>query len=390
MLKKKLFKILETWWITIDKTLLSMYLFLLFLGSIFIFTAGMSVAERINVGEYYFFKHQIFFSILAMFLVFFASLFEEEYFKKFIKILFIIAFVMLLLVPIFGFQTKGARRWIYIFNFSIQPTEILKPLLIVLNAYLLTKFNETKNIRFLLTSVFVYLICSFLIYKQPDIGTLILITIVFFTQIFLLDCMKLKSSLYIGIFMLTLAAVSYFTLPHVHDRVNSFVDSLRNPNNINYQVKMSIASYQHSNLLGQGFLEGEIKNYIPDAHTDFIFPAITEEFGFIIAFLLVSLYFYIALRIIIKANLTNDHFKFLSLYGLALLFLLQTVINLSVSLNLVPTKGITLPLLSYGGSSLIGISLTFGIILILTRKTFDTEMDAENSLDLSYFNDKKK
>ena len=132
--------------------------------------------------------------------------------------------------------------------------------------------------------------------------------------------------------------------------------------------------------MGKGFLEGEVKNYIPDAHTDFIFPAITEEFGFIIAFLIISLYFYLFFRVIIKANLDKeDLFRFLSLYGLSLLIIFQTIINIGVSLNLFPTKGMTLPLLSYGGSSLIGTSLNISAIIILTKKTFNTKMDAESS-----------
>ena len=385
MLKKNLEKIIKTWWITIDKTILFFYLLFLFLGLIFIFTASTSVAERINVSEYYFFKHQLFFSLLSLVTVFSLSLLDEEYFKKFIKIFFLLSFILLLLVPIFGFQTKGARRWIYIFGFSLQPTEFLKPFLIVFNAYILEKFDKTKNYKIIVVASIIYLLCFFLIYKQPDIGTLILLTIVFFTQVFLSNNIKLKSLIYMFSFIITIFITCYFTLPHVHDRINSFFVSLNNPEAVNYQVKMSLASYQHGGFLGQGFLEGEVKNYIPDAHTDFIFPAIVEEFGFVVAFLIISLYFYIAVRMIIKANLSNNYFKFLAIYGLSLLFLLQMVINIAVSLNLAPTKGMTLPFLSYGGSSLVGMSITFAIILILTKKTFDTRMDVENALDLSYF-----
>ena len=384
MLKKKLEKILKAWWLTIDKTIFFSYLLFLFLGLIFIFTASTSVAERIGINEYYFFKHQLFFSVLSLGIVFLLSLFDEETFKKFIKIFFLLSFILLLLVPIFGFQTKGARRWIYIFGFSLQPTEFLKPFLIVFNAYILEKFDKTKNYKIVLVSSIIYLICFFLIYKQPDIGTLILLTIVFFTQIFLSNNIKLKSLIYMFLSMIVIFITCYSTLPHVHDRINNFFISLNNPEAVNYQVKMSLASYQHSGFLGQGFLEGEVKNYIPDAHTDFIFPAIVEEFGFVVAFLLITLYFYIAVRTMIKADLNNNYFKFLAVYGLSLLFLLQMVINITVSLNLAPTKGMTLPFLSYGGSSLVGMSLTFAMILIFTKKTFDTDICAENTLDLSY------
>lgn len=380
MIKNKIKILLENWLLTVDKTILGIYFIFLILSLIFIFTASTSVATRINVNDFYFFKHQLFFVVLSSGILICLSFLDESILKKSIKILFIISFLLLLSVQFFGFQTKGARRWIYIFNFSIQPTEILKPILIILNAYLLEKFSNTKNFKYILITIFLYLICMVLIYKQPDIGTLILLTLVFFSQIFLLDIIKIKHSIFIGLFVLLLFIISYLTLPHVNNRINTFIYGIKDPSNVNYQVKTSISSYKHSGVLGKGFLEGEVKNYIPDAHTDFIFPAITEEFGFIIAFLIISLYFYLFFRVIIKANLDKeDLFRFLSLYGLSLLIIFQTIINIGVSLNLFPTKGMTLPLLSYGGSSLIGTSLNISAIIILTKKTFNTKMDAESS-----------
>lgn len=386
MIKNKIKILLENWFLTIDKTILLIYFVFLFLSSIFIFTSSSSVATRINMGEFYFFKHQIFFIGIASSIFLFLTFLDEKTFKKTTKIFFLISFFLLILVPFLGFQAKGAKRWLYIFGFSIQPTEILKPALIVLNAYLLEKFNNTKNIKFFLITIFIYLFCVFLIYKQPDIGTLVLITLVFFAQIFLLNFIKIKDSIFIILFIMLLFFISYLTLPHVNNRINNFILSLKDPSNVNYQVKTSISSYKHSGFLGQGFLEGEVKNYIPDAHTDFIFPAITEEFGFLISFLIITLYFYLFFRIILKANMDKENlFRLLSLYGLSFLILFQATINIGVSLNILPTKGMTLPLLSYGGSSLIGTSINIAIIIILTKKTFNTTMNAESSLDITSF-----
>lgn len=385
MLKNKIKILLENWSLTVDKTVLAIYFIFLAIGSVSVFTSSSVVATKIDIDNFYFFKHQIIFAILSSCMLLFLSFLSETTLKKSVKVLFIVSFILLLSVHFFGFQTKGAKRWIYIFGFSMQPTEILKPILIILNAYLLEKFNDTKNIKFLIITIVLYLICTFLIYKQPDIGTLILLTLSFFTQIFLLDFIKIRNSIFIGIFVCVLFLLSYFTLPHVNSRINNFILSLKDPTTTNYQVKMSINSYKHSGILGRGFLEGEVKDYIPDSHTDFIFPAITEEFGFIIAFLIISLYFYLFFRVIIKANLDKeDIFKFLSLYGLSTLILFQAVINIGVSLNVLPTKGMTLPLLSYGGSSLIGTSLNIAMIIILTKKSLNTDMSIENSIDLSY------
>ena len=178
-------------------------------------------------------------------------------------------------------------------------------------------------------------------------------------------------------------------MPHVSGRINNFLTSIKNPDKANYQVKRSIIAYQNAGLFGEGFMEGEIKNFIPDVHTDFIFPAITEEFGFVIVFCMLCLYFYTSVRIMLKAYLYNskDTFTFLSLFGLSLLFVTQTSINIGVSLNLLPTKGMTLPFLSYGGSSIVGSSVLIGFVLILCKNTYLLDIKTEDVLDLSCFND---
>ncbi|MBO4956218.1 MAG: FtsW/RodA/SpoVE family cell cycle protein [Rickettsiales bacterium] len=356
----------------------------LILSCIFIFSSSVSVANRINVSNYYFFKHQVCFSILSICITIFLSLFNEHLLKKYSTFLFIVSFILLLLVPIMGFQTKGAKRWVYLLGISIQPTEILKPTLILFNAFLLEKFILYKQKKYLILSIVLYTICMFFVYKQPDIGTLMLITAVFFTQIFLLDFIDFKKILAIVPCFLILFALIYSTMPHVSNRINSFISSVKDPELANYQVKRSLIGYQNSGLFGRGFMEGEVKNFIPDVHTDFIFPAIAEEFGFIIVFLIICLYFYLSMRVLLKAvKINNNFFKILSLYGLSLLFLIQTVINIGVSLNLLPTKGMTLPFLSYGGSSMIGSSVTMGFILILTKHNYDTIIKTENIVDLS-------
>lgn len=378
--------ILKRWLLVIDKRLLFLYFAFLVLSCIFVFTSSISVANRIDVTNYHFFINQIQFSILSIFITVFLSLFNEGVLKKCSCLLFGVSLVLLILVPFFGFQTKGAKRWIYLLGISIQPTEILKPTLIVFNAYLLEKFILYKEKKYLITSVILYIICLLFIYKQPDIGTLMLITTIFIIQFFLMDFITFKKILILIPALFVFCLTLYFTMPHVSNRINSFVISIKNPDLANYQVKRSLMGYQNAGMFGRGFMEGEVKNFIPDVHTDFIFPAIAEEFGFIMIVLIMSLYFYLAIRVILKTKKINEDdnlFKVLSLYGLSLLFLVQAVINIGVSLNLLPTKGMTLPFLSYGGSSMIGSSVIMGFILILTKNNYEKEVELVDVLDLS-------
>lgn len=359
------------WWLTIDKKILTIFFIFIIFSCLFVFSSSVSVANRININNYYFFKHQLFFALISVITTITISTFNYKIAKKNILLLFILSFILLICVYFFGFQTKGSKRWLHILGVSIQPTEFIKPSLVLINAYLLSKFQTTKNLKYFINNIFLYLICIFFIYKQPDIGTLILLTLVFFAQIFLLDYVNIKHCIFLFSFLILIFIISYTTLPHVSNRINSFISSIKDPEKASYQIKRSLDAYQNSNLLGKGFMEGEIKNFIPDVHTDFIFPAITEEFGFIFVFFLICLYFYVTIRVLIKANTTNNQFKFLSLYGLGLLFITQTTINIGVSLNLLPTKGMTLPFLSYGGSSLVGTSIIFGFILVFTKKDLD-------------------
>jgi cell division protein FtsW len=378
MFNREKLNFLYKWWLVVDRRLLSIFFTFIILSCVFIFSSSVSVANRINVDNYYFFERHICFVVLAIFSTLTISLFSDKLAKKSIFLLFFVSLLLLVMVNFIGFQTKGARRWLYLFGISIQPTEFIKPSLILINAYFLDKFYDMKNTKYILFSVVLYVLCAFFIFKQPDIGTLVLLTTVFFTQLFLLDFIDFRWCLYFLVILIPIAIIAYITMPHVTDRINNFIISIKDPSKAAYQVKRSLMCYQNSSWLGKGFIEGEVKNFIPDVHTDFIFPAITEEFGFVFAFLIVLLYFYTSVRILLKTINNKDQFVFFALYGLGLLFLTQTTINIGVSLNLLPTKGMTLPFLSYGGSSLLGMSITFGFVLVFTRKKFDFKQNTEN------------
>lgn len=370
MFNREKLNFIKKWYLAIDGRLLSIFYLFVSLSCLFSFSFSPSVANRIGIYKYHFFKHQLTFVVMSIFLVFIISLMNKNLAKKSIFIFFFMSILFLILVPIFGFKTKGAKRWIYIFGFSLQPTEFIKPALILLNSILLEKVVKTNNRKYLIFSVIFYLICILFIMKQPDIGTLILLSIVFFAQIFLLDIIEVKYYLYLLVFSVVAIFSLYKALPHVSNRIDNFLTSVKNPEMANYQVKRSLLGYKNSGFLGNGFLNGYVKNYIPDVHTDFIFPAITEEFGFVISFLIIVLYLYIFIRVLFLAYLSKDFFQFMALFGLSLLLIVQTTINICVSMNLLPTKGMTLPFLSYGGSSIFGISILFGYILVFTKNDF--------------------
>lgn len=340
------------------------------LGCVFSYSFSGSVANKIGVAENYFFKRHLAFVFISILTVIFMSNMSNGAAKTSAFILYAMSLFLLILVPFIGFRTKGARRWLYIAGLSIQPSEFIKPSLILLNAYLLDKFSKNGNYRHLFTLTLIYLITILLVFKQPDIGTLLLLAMVLSIQLFLTDFFKLKYVIYLSVIFIGSFTFIYMTSPHVSERIANFLTGLRDIEKANYQVKRSIMAYRSANWLGKGFLEGEVKNHIPDVHTDFLFPAVAEEFGFILIFLIVSIYFYLSIRTLSIARQKNNNYEFLALNGLSLLILIQACINLCVSLNLVPTKGITLPFLSYGGSSLLGTALSSGYILVFTKKEF--------------------
>jgi cell division protein FtsW len=235
---------------------------------------------------------------------------------------------------------------------------------------MLSRFSKTKDLRNIFILISLFSAAAFLILRQPDIGTLLLLSLIFFIQLVLTDFFKLKYCLYAAIIFIISSTFIYKTSPHVSERVNNFLAGVWNVDKTNYQVRRSLMAYGNAGWLGKGFLEGEIKNQIPDVHTDFIFPAVAEEFGFIVVFLIVFAYFYISFRTLLIAKQKRANYEFLALCGLSLLLFLQTCINLCVSLNLAPTKGITLPFLSYGGSSMLGTAVTAGYTLVFTKKEF--------------------
>ena len=369
-------------WMNLDKKIFFIFLFYTFLGCLFIFTTSIPVAERIDVDTYFFIKKQIIYLFLSLGIGFSILVLGDFLNIKIITLCFVSLLFMLLLVNITGFATKGAKRWLYIAGFSIQPSEIIKPFWVLITSYILyISKNLPDFIKIILSSIPLIIVSIFL-YLQPDIGILILLFCVYISLIFLSN-IKLKNIIIIGFTFLGILFLSYLTLSHVKNRINTYFLSLKSSKNMSYQVSTSLKAYKNSGYFGTGLLNGEVKKIIPDTHTDFIFPSIVEEFGFLFTLIILCLLMYAVIRIFIIAYQNRENtFKFLSINGLNILIVYQTFINIGVTLNLLPTKGMTLPFFSYGGSSLIGVIITSSLILNYTKKTYNSSCDLCDVLEM--------
>lgn len=368
MFNRTRINLINKWWFSIDRVILFLIIVTLAIGNIFTALASPVVANRIGINPHLFIIKNLIFSFIGLSIVLFFSTLNEEQIINISYICFVILIFVLIIVLFVGTQNKGARRWIRIFGFSLQPSEIIKPFFIITVSNILSRFKRTENLH-IIVSLILYTILAILLVLQPDIGMLILISCVFFTSLFLVG-IKLKYFIWLFVAFIITFTLLYFTFPHFHYRINSFVNSAFLGGETNYQVKKSISAFSSGGLLGKGPFEGAIKNHIPDAHTDFIFSVIGEEFGSIACIFIISIFFFISFRLMLKTTKETDLFKYISINCLSLIFVFQAIINIGVTLNLLPTKGMTLPLISYGGSSMIGISITLGLLLALTKQNY--------------------
>jgi len=360
---------LSRYWWSIDHWNFLQILILAFIGSIMILAAGASVAQKHGFEELYFFKNHIYYLILSIFCMTFTTFLSDKGIIRFGFLGFIICIGLLLLVMLFGPDKNGATRWLVIGNRSIQPSEFIKPFFVIITAYLLShRFKKLKFIPNFINGMHVSLILLIIIIlfllKQPDLGMSIIIILIWSGQLFLSGLLLrwfllLFSLLASGLF------VGYHIFSHVKRRIDCFLNTSCERMT---QIQNSFKAYESGGLMGNGPGDGIIKNRIPDAHTDFIFPVIAEEFGVIFCMIIMTLSCSIVIRGLIRAYDKNNLFALLAVGGLLILFGLQVLLNVSVTLGLVPTTGITFPFISYGGSSLLSISISMGVVLALTKK----------------------
>lgn len=345
----------------IDQQLVIAVSILIALSILLVATTSSSVALRIGASEDFFSKRHFVYLLFTILIMIMFSTFSIEFIKRFGILLFIVNVALLIFVKFFGFEVKGARRWINIFGFSLQPSEFIKPFFAIMTAYIFSIFIS-KNIS-LYVSFVIYFLCALLLVLQPDIGMLVTLSGIYGSQLFVaglpfIYIMLSVVTALIGIF------VAYNFLPHVTSRIDSFLNPTIHEN---YQVLQSLKAFKSGGLFGKGPGEGVVKYNIPDSHADFIFSVAGEEFGIIICVFISLIFGFIVIRsLLILAN-KDDEFIILAGSGLISQIAIQSIVNMGVALNLLPTKGMTLPFISYGGSSTIAMGISIGIILAFTK-----------------------
>ncbi|MFZ5834885.1 MAG: putative lipid II flippase FtsW [Pseudomonadota bacterium] len=356
--------ILGQWWWTVDRWILGAIGALIVIGTLLTLAASPPVAERINMDSYFFVKKHLMMLPLGLVLLFGMSMAPPNSVKRMSVALLVFALVLMVLTLTIGAERNGAQRWLSIGGISLQPSEFLKPALIVFVAWMFSEQNRGHGVPGNFIALGAWAISVGLLAMQPDFGQAFLLTVVIGGMFFIAGM-----PVYLVVALMTAGAVggvlAYLTVPHVTSRIDRFLDPASGDT---FQVNTAINAFLEGGLFGRGPGEGTVKRILPDAHTDYIFAVVGEEFGMIACLLLVGLFAFIVLRGLARAFAAEDHFVQLAASGLIFLFGLQAFINMAVNLNLMPSKGMTLPFISYGGSSLLALSLTAGMILALLRK----------------------
>lgn len=364
------------WWWTIDKSLLLLSLILLIVGVILSFAASPSVAMHIGrLDSYAFVKQHMSFAFIALILMLFISFFDETQLRNLYIGLAILSFILLIAVLFIGVETKGSVRWLRIFGLTIEPSEILKPSFIVLTGWLFSLAIENNLKIAKWWSFLIYAACLMLLLKEPDVGQAVLITIIWSVMLFLANISVAYILAFIG-GLSGLFYIVYLYSYHVHIRVQKFLTGLGDT----FQVDMGREAILHGGWFGVGPGEGTIKRIIPDSHTDFVFSVAAEEYGIIVCIFISLAFAFIVMRATLRVKYEDNYFIKLSVMGLATQLGVQSFINIGVNLHLLPAKGMTLPFISYGGSSMMSIALVLGALLSLTRKK--TSLGLESRLKI--------
>ena len=361
---------LANWWWTVDKILLIAISFLLLCGVVLSMSASPAVAKLKNLASYHFVYKQAVFMCIAIGTILFFSMMGLKWTRRLAILGYVGAIFLLVLTMFFGVEIKGAKRWLD-FGTRIQPSEFVKPVFIILTAWMFEIQRKYKNFPGFWASIGLLGLTCLLLLKQPDYGMTIVVVTVWLAQVFL-SGIPMKTIVILGVLALLLFIGAYFALPHVQVRIDGLISGIFG-GSPQEQVKRSLDAFENGGFFGVGVGEGIVKWHIPDAHTDFIFPVAGEEFGMFICLLIVIAYAVVVIRSMKLAYRENNMFLVLSICGLAISFGLQALVNMASTMQLGPTKGMALPLISYGGSSLMGASIGVGMLLALTRKNVHAE-----------------
>jgi len=356
--------VFNDWWWSVDRLTLGALVALMLGGIVLCLAASPPVATRIGLDPFHFVDRQVLFLIPAAAVLFATSFLSPREVRQVSLIVFFVSLILVAATPYFGAEIKGARRWLVILGVNVQPSEFLKPAFVILIAWLFGESAKRPEMPANLIALTLLIVVVALLVMQPDFGQTMLIALVW-GALFYMAGMRF-------IWVIGLAATAglglmtaFYTVPHVAQRIHGFLD----PSSASsFNVDIATESFIRGGWFGRGPGEGTIKRILPEGHTDFVFAVAAEEFGVVLCLILVALFAFIVIRALLKAMRNHDPFSRFATSGLAILFGLQSTINMAVNLHLMPAKGMTLPFISYGGSSLISLAYGMGMLVALTRE----------------------
>ncbi len=352
------------WWWTVDRWTLLAVALLIAIGTLLTLAASPAVAEKLGLDPQHFVLRQVVFLPLAIAVMFIVSLMSPRGVRRISAIGLAISLIFVGLTLLMGEEIKGATRWLQLAGLSIQPSEFVKPCFAVTAAWMLAEQRRREGVPGGLICCALFAVVVWLLVSQPDFGMTAVVSAVWFGQCFIAGLPMLWVGI-LAVLGLVGAVVAYATSAHVASRIDLFLNPASGDS---YQIDRAMDAFGQGGLLGRGPGEGMVKRVLPDAHTDFIFSVAGEEFGLIACLIILGLFGFVTMRGFARLLHEEDLFVLLAAAGLLTQFGLQALINIGVNVNLLPTKGMTLPFISYGGSSMLALALAMGMVLALTRR----------------------
>lgn len=360
--------LLAEWWFTVDRVLLTMAFVLAGAGLVLSLAASPAVALKKGLSAFYFVERHLAFAMIGMVLMLFVSLMTPRAIRRLSLMLFFGSLAIMIAVLIGGEEVNGARRWLRFAGFSLQPSEFAKPAFVVLAAWAFSESMRRTDMPARTIACALYVMFALPLILQPDVGQTLLVSAVWGT-LFVLSGQSLAWAAVLAAMGVAGLGIAYMTLGYVQTRVDRFFSPTIDETS---QIGRALQSFIEGGFFGRGPGEGTIKSVLPDAHTDFIFAVVAEEYGVIACLALAALFAFTVLRAYFRSVGDGDPFIRLAVAGLAVMFGMQAAINMAVNVGLMPAKGMTLPFISAGGSSLVSVFLLMGMILALTRRRADT------------------
>jgi cell division protein FtsW len=352
------------WWWTVDRSLLAALLALMLGGIILSLAASPPVASRLGLEPFYFVNRHVLYLVPALAVLLATSFLPPRQIRRLALVVFVLSLTLIAATLHFGAEVKGARRWIVLLGVNIQPSEFLKPAFVILIAWLFGESARRPEMPANTMALALLLVAVTGLVLQPDFGQTMLVALVW-SALFFLAGMRLVWVAGLGGVAAIGLASAYMLIPHVARRIERFRDPSSGDT---FNIDQALESFQRGGWFGRGPGEGIVKRILPESHTDFVFAVAAEEFGIVLCLVLVAVFTFIVLRALRHAMRSEDPFARFAAAGLAILFGLQSAINMAVNLHLMPAKGMTLPFISYGGSSMISLAYGMGMLLALTRE----------------------